>query len=454
MINKLSAYLVKFFTNGNPRSVKLKKNIGASFIIKGVSIVLGLIKVPILLSYLDSEKYGVWLTIASIIMWVQHFDLGIGHGLRNKFAESLAKNDFNKASGLVSTAYFSMSVIMFSLFLILLPVVYTIDWNSILNVKTISSSELSNTIAFVLLMFVLRFVFQLISVILKADQHPALSDIFLPAASIISLTIVVLLKYFTEDSLFWASIAIALPPVVVLLIGNVYFFNKEYSYCKPSVKNYSKTYLRDIYSLGLKFFVGQMLMIIMFQSSNIILTTIVNPQEVTIYNIAQTYFNLPLTFFMIILTPYWSAITEAYVKDEFDWIKNNMWQLKKVALLFSLGIILMLLFSDIAFKVWIGDKVTIPFQLSVAFTVYSIIVLFLSPYSNFLSGVGKLNIGLRVAVYKSLFFLPVAIYLVKIYGAIGLIISLVIVNSLPNAIFNIIQYKKIINRTAKGIWDR
>jgi O-antigen/teichoic acid export membrane protein len=428
--------------------------VGASFIIKGVSIVLGLVKIPILLTYLDSDKYGVWLTIASIIMWVQHFDLGLGHGLRNKFAEALAIGDKKRAKGLVSTAYISMTAIMLFLFIVLLPVVYVLDWNSILNVDVISLSELRHTVAIVLLMFASRFVFQLITIILKADQRPAISDVFLPLASLISLVIVVVLKYFVEDSLFWASAAIALPPVLVLIFGNIYFFKKDYSYCKPAVNEYNKTFLKDIYSLGLKFFVGQMLMIIMFQSSNLILIKIVNPEEVTIFNIAKTYFHLPLTFFMIILTPYWSAITEAYVKDEYEWIKRSMYQLKKIAVLFSGGLILMLLLSDFAFKIWIGDKIAIPFDLCIAFTIYNIIVLFLSPYNIFINGVGKLNLGLRIAVYKSITFLPVAIYFVKIYGAIGLVIALFIVNSLPNVIFNITQYKKIINRTAKGIWNR
>jgi O-antigen/teichoic acid export membrane protein len=450
----LLKHISNFFSSGNPRTVKLKRNVGASFIIKGVSIVLGLVKIPILLTYLDSDKYGVWLTIASIIMWVQHFDLGLGHGLRNKFAEALAIGDKKRAKGLVSTAYISMTAIMLFLFIVLLPVVYVLDWNSILNVDVISLSELRHTVAIVLLMFASRFVFQLITIILKADQRPAISDVFLPLASLISLVIVVVLKYFVEDSLFWASAAIALPPVLVLIFGNIYFFKKDYSYCKPAVNEYNKTFLKDIYSLGLKFFVGQMLMIIMFQSSNLILIKIVNPEEVTIFNIAKTYFHLPLTFFMIILTPYWSAITEAYVKDEYEWIKRSMYQLKKIAVLFSGGLILMLLLSDFAFKIWIGDKIAIPFDLCIAFTIYNIIVLFLSPYNIFINGVGKLNLGLRIAVYKSITFLPVAIYFVKIYGAIGLVIALFIVNSLPNVIFNITQYKKIINRTAKGIWNR
>lgn len=454
MLKKLNQYLSTYFGRGNIRSQKLKKNVAWSFGIKGFSILLGLIKVPILLNYLDAEKYGVWLTIASIIMWVQHFDLGLGHGLRNKFAEALAKKENERAVGLVSTAYFSMATIMVFLFLLLLPIIYYLDWNNILNVTSINIGELRNTVMVVFGLFIFRFVFHLITVILKADQRPALSDAFLPAASFLSLILVIILKYFIQDSLFWASIAMALPPALVLFIGNIYFFKKNYNNFSPKISRYNKIYLKDIYSLGFKFFLGQLLSLVMFSSSNFILTKVVNPEEVTVYNIARTYFNLPLTFFMIILTPFWSAITEAYVKDELTWIKSNMKKLRNIAILFSGGLIIMLFLSDFAYKIWVGDKVTIPFQLSIIFTFYNIYILFLSPYNYFLNGVGKLNLGLWLGAFKIIFFLPVAIFFVKLWGAAGLVVALILINSLPNLIFNIIQYNKIINKTAKGIWNR
>ena len=67
---------------------------------------------------------------------------------------------------------------------------------------------------------------------------------------------------------------------------------------------------------------------------------------------------------------------------------------------------------------------------------------------------GKLNLGLRIALFKILAFLPVAIFFVNHFGAKGLVLALIVINSLPNMIFNIIQYKKIINKTAKGIWNQ
>lgn len=445
---------IAFFNSGHSRTVNLKKNIGASFVIKAVAIILSLVKVPILLSYLNPEKYGVWLTIASILEWMAIFDLGLGHGLRNRFAEAVALKDTQRARGLVSTAYLSMSVIMLGVLMLAIPIVLVLDWNSVLNTNLISSSELKQSIVMVAIAFLARFVLQLVSVMLKALQKSALSDLFLPISGIISLALIFLMKSLVQDSLFWACAAIAIPPVVVLLCANLYFFGRHYNRYRPSIAMYHKKYLGDIYSLGWKFFVGQVTALVMFSSANIILSKAVNPEEVTIYNVAQKYFALPISYFMIIVSPYWSAVTDAYYRDEFDWIKANMKKIMQVVLLFGLGLILMLLLSRYAFKFWINDRVHIPLKLSLMLTIYNFGIVFLAPYGMFINGFGKLKLGIWLAVTKTLVYFPVAWYMSKFMGATGLVISLLLVNTLPNILVNVRQFNLIVSKKATGIWNQ
>ena len=447
-------YIKHFFTSGHPRSQNLKKNIAASFVLKAVSIVLSLIKVPILLAYLNSEKYGVWLTIASILDWMSIFDLGLGHGFRNRFAEAIAINDQDRAKGLVSTAYTSMSAIMLFVFLIAVPVILLLNWGKILNTNLISEKELKITVLMVTAVFAARFVLQLVTVMLKALQKPALSDVFLPVTNALILILIPILGHYIKNSLFWASAVIAIPPVLVLLIANYILFKKYYKTYKPTLYTSDKIYLKDIYSLGWKFFVGQICGLILFSSANIILTQAVNPSEVTIYNIAYKYFSLPISYFMIIITPYWSAVTDAYYKDEFNWIKNNMRKILYIACTFCFVILGMLLVSKLAFHIWIQDRVKIPLRLSLTLTLYNIFVVFMSPFSMFLNGFGKLKLGTIVAPAKTVIFLPLAWYLSTLWGATGLVVALFIANMLPNFFLDIRQYSLLVNQKAYGIWNK
>lgn len=454
MIQKLFNFLIGLFKHGEDRTQKLKRNVAWSTIIKFGQILIELAKVPILLTYLDTEKYGVWLTIVSILLWTHNFDLGLGSGLRYKLTESIAQDNDSRGRRLVSTAYFSMGLIMLLVFIVVAPILSSLNWNSILNVHTIDNSELIITIVSIFLVFALQFVLELISVVLKADQRAAISDVFKPVGSVISLLVIISLKFFSSNSLLYASLAMSVPFALVLLFANAYYFKKDYAKFKPSLNLFDKSYLKDIYSLGVKYFLGQFAALIVFSSSNILLSNLINPEEVTTYNIARTYFGLVVIFYTIILVPFAAATTDAYVRNDIDWIKRSMKKLNLVALLASITIFIMLLVSKFAIHLWVGDKVIVPYSLAIALTIYNIMSVFVSPYANFQGAVGKLNIRVYIAVFKIVTFIPSAIFLIKLWGAVGLVIAIIVINTLVNLIFGLIQYKMIINNRAKGIWNR
>mgnify|MGYP001800804971 CR=1 FL=1 len=65
-----------YLSSGNARSVKAKKNILGSFLVKGFSIVIGLLLTRLTVTYLTKEDYGVWTTIYSVVAWFSFIDIG------------------------------------------------------------------------------------------------------------------------------------------------------------------------------------------------------------------------------------------------------------------------------------------------------------------------------------------------------------------------------------------
>lgn len=454
MIKKLFTFLIGCFKSGEGRTQKLKRNVAWSTIIKICQMLIELAKVPILLSYLDNDKYGIWLTIISILVWTSHFDMGLGSGLRYKLTESIAKGNTLQGRKLISTAYFSMASIMMCAFLVFAPIMTSLDWNNILNAQSVGNAELITTIISVFFVFVCHFVLDLVSVVLKADQRAAISDVFRPIGSVLSLALILLLGFFSHNSLLLASLAMAVPSVLVLLIASVYFYSREYQNVRPAITLFDRHLLKDIYSLGLKYFLSQVAALIVFSTANILLSRLINPSEVTTYNIARTYYGLTAVFANMILVPFSAATTDAYVRDDFEWIKNSMKKLRMAALLLSVATIIMFSISKFAIHLWVGDKVIVPLGLSVAFAVYYILNVWVSPYANFLGAVGKLSIRVYIALFKIITFIPFSIWMIKIWGSVGLVVAVILINTLVNLIFGIIQYKLIINRKARGLWNK
>ena len=100
IFQKLKSLLGK----GHERSVRARKNILLAVLFKGVGVLIGFAYFPITLAYLSPAKFGIFLTLTSVIDWFGQLDVGIGNGLRNRLGEAIADGEDEKARGYVSTA--------------------------------------------------------------------------------------------------------------------------------------------------------------------------------------------------------------------------------------------------------------------------------------------------------------------------------------------------------------
>jgi O-antigen/teichoic acid export membrane protein len=168
------------FGQGHARTNRAKKNIAASFVIKGANIVVGLMLVPLTINYLSPTKYGIWITMTSLVAWFGFFNIGLGNGLKNRFAEAKAKGDHKLAKIYVSTTYAILLIIISAVLILFYIINIFLNWNIILNAGTdpVLKKELSYLAIVVVTSFGMTFVLNLISIILSADQRQAKSDVF------------------------------------------------------------------------------------------------------------------------------------------------------------------------------------------------------------------------------------------------------------------------------------
>src|SRR5215471_17509807 len=65
-----------------------------SYIAKALTVLMGFVSVPLTIGYLGAERYGVWLTISSLLMWVALTDFGLtGNALVNVLSEAIGRDD-------------------------------------------------------------------------------------------------------------------------------------------------------------------------------------------------------------------------------------------------------------------------------------------------------------------------------------------------------------------------
>ena len=153
----------------------------------------------------------------------------------------------------------------------------------------------------------------------------------------------------------------------------------------------------------------------------------------------------------MIIKPIWSAITEAYANKDLIWIRKVM---KKLVWIWLGGVLLtliMVLMSPYVYKVWVGEGIRIPFVLSVFCSFYVSITNWCNIFTYFVNGVGKVRLQLYSSIISGVFFLPLAFFFGSVLGVAGILLALCVC-LLPSAVWTPIQYWKIINRKATGIW--
>ncbi|MGM0407676.1 MAG: lipopolysaccharide biosynthesis protein [Bacteroidota bacterium] len=451
----MNKYWKKFSVAGNSRGATAKRQIIYSLFIQGLSVLIGLLYVPLLLDYLTQEKYGIWITLTSILGWFSFFNIGLGNGLRNKLAEALAKGDIKLGKRYISTTY-ALLLGIFGLILLVFHLCnYFLNWNAILNTKTIENNELYVLTSIVFTFFVLRFIVQLISVVYLADQKPAATKMMTTGGNLISFVIVLVLTRITlKGDLILLGTIISAIPVLLFIVVSIISYNSRYKKIRPSVGHVDLKLGKGLLSLGARFFFLQVAFIIVFSTSNIFITQFYGPEEVAVYNIAFKYFHVPVMVFSIIMSPIWSAVTDAYSKSDFIWLNKTLKHLNVVSLLFGLGIIVMVLISDWVYRLWVGDDISIPFGLSVSLGIYSFMQVGIAPYSNFINGIGKLRLTV------SLTFGSILIYFILIYvfgnlfnNSTGIVVAIICTHTI-GAVIQPVQTYKLLNRTAKGIWNK
>jgi O-antigen/teichoic acid export membrane protein len=452
--SKLVKYIIDFFTKGHERSVKAKKNIVSSFFIKAVGIGISLVTLPLTLNYVNPSSYGIWLTLSSIVAWFGFFDIGLTQGLRNKFAESKAVGNDNLAQIYVSTTYAVLGIIFLFIWLVFIFVNGHLNWPKILNVDPAMQSEIALLAIIVFTYFCLTFVLKIITTILLADQESAKSSLVDIIGQLISLLFIFILVKTTKGSLIRLGLALCVSPVIVLIVTNVFLFKGTYKRYRPKLSLVNFKYTKSLFNLGLVFFLIQFAGIVQYQTANIIIAQQFHVADVTSYNIVFKYFGVLNMAFSIFLLPFWSASTEAYYNNDIQWIRNSIKKYNLLNLLFVAGGIIMLIFSEPIYRLWLGKgTVNIGFTLSLWGFIYFNVILYGGKYVSFLNGISALRIQFISSAISPFLYIGIALLLIKYFhlGVSSLFIASIIANF--NAYFLApLQYYKIVVQKKGGIW--
>lgn len=421
--------------------------IKGSVVFKGLAVAVSFFSIPLMIRYLGQEQFGVWSTLLSIMSWIVFFDLGIGNGLRNKLAESLAKNKIVEAAHFISSGYSLIGLLSLASFFLMTIATIFIPWQKVFNTHIVTEATLRDTVLVASFFICLNFWISLINQVLNAIQKTSLVVLGQLISNVIALVFVVILTRITDASLLYLATTYGLSMIASNLLLSFWFYQQRRDLVpKPSLEI---QHIRPLLSLGLQFFTIQVAALVIFTTDKMLITQLFDPQSVTQYDVVFKLFSIITLVYSLISAPLWSSYTDAYHRQDFAWIKQT---LHKQLIFFGLIILAVMIFILMAkpiIALWIGYDLEVLMPTVISIGVFILISIWNNIFAFFVNGIGKIKIQLFTAIIAMLINIPLAIFLVKFFefGVSGIVWSTCISLSIfafigPIQVFTILNTNK------------
>lgn len=422
---------------------KLFYSMFASGLFRPVAMVISYIYVPVVLSYLGQEKYGVWTTILSILSWISLFDVGIGNGLRNKLTTSIANRNDDESRKLVSSAYGFIAIIMSLVTIGFCLVAALIDWEKLFGVANVG--ENLTLIVCISAIFVgANFVLSLCKNVLFALHKAAEVSAMEVVVQSVNLFAVLALKRVSSGNLFFLAVAYGLSMLSVNLVFSMILYCKK-RFLRPSFYHVDIAVGKGILSLGIQFFIIQICGLVLFTTDNLIISILYGAKEVTPYSIVNKVFNGVNGVFVAFLAPVWSGTTKAKAEEQWDYIEKMVSKLRKFLLpFFFLTIILALFFEPLTYM-WLGTKLSYTQELVFLGAVYGMLAMWCNTHAYIANGLELMKMSVMTAVSQAVVNIPASLFFAEFCGmqATGVLLGTVAAMSISAVVQPVFVHKYI-----------
>lgn len=112
-------------------------------------------------------------------------------------------------------------------------------------------------------------------------------------------------------------------------------------------------------------------------TNELFITRLVSVDQVVVFQIYNKLYGTVLLLFSLITNPMWSAMGKAWQLEDYSGVRRMYRNLHYLALLWTLGILLMGIFLQPIVNIWLReDAIAMDIKSILIFSVYSIIMVF------------------------------------------------------------------------------
>jgi O-antigen/teichoic acid export membrane protein len=381
-----------------------------------------LVSLPLAVRYLGAERYGVWATITTTVVWINLLDLGIANTLTNSISRSYALGD--KAS---AARYFTNALLITGSIAALVGGAFAVvssrvNWMKLFNVSAnVQAAEVRDTVVVAAALMLLGLPCNLGGKLLAGYQELHRNNYAVCAgavASVIGLAV----------GIAWR---VSMPVLFVMSVGCLTFasmanlvfvvtWHKPWLLPRPALIDRSTS--KDLFNSGSSFFFIQMAALVVFSSDNIVVSHYLGAAEVTPYSVTWRLVGLAAVLQSLIFPALWPAYAEAYAKRDYGWIRRTFTLTMKGTVVLNLCCVAALVvFGRTLIRAWAGPAAVPTFTLLLAMGVWALISGFMSVESCLLAALNRTREQAFLSIVAAIVNIALSIALVRHIGSVGVI---------------------------------
>lgn len=419
----------------------LIKNFSYSIIYKILGLLISLTIVPLLINILGVEKYGLWVTFTSLLVWISLFDFGLGYALKNTVSKSLANNNIEEAQ---RETFQILKITFFFSFVLLIVFLFSISF-----ITTLSNNIYLAMILFV--PFILTFPIKLGSPILQGARKIALESGFLFINTVLFFGSVIIINFFDlKVDTFHLAILYVLSYVLSIFL----IWISSMKIIKINWLDYRNIFNSKInfirIKMGMKFFGLQLSSLVLYSIGTIVVFSNLNAISAAHFDVVNKIFLAGLGIFNIGIAVFWPEISHNLEMKNFHRIRKLYFIMIGLSMIFLICSIIFAFFAPKIILLWTNNKINVSYHEAIWFALLVSTQAVAYCGAVVLNAFEKITYQLLISIIATILMLPLSIYLIDSNYSISSIPIASFILTIPATLYcNVHAYRLI----KKGILD-
>lgn len=309
----------------NPRLRRFCLNAGGMLLGKGLGTACSLLAVPLVVTQLGVNGFGMWAVCQTLVVWIQSLDLGLGLGLQNQISHAVTPDE--RANAARSAGALQATMLAAATLFIVAALTAIWWWPGLLLVfgPDLAASDAALGRALLVITALTMAASLLAQTVLRTaagmELLGQLSGVQ-SAGSLIGLVVLAAGPALALSPLVGIAVIALLPVLAQLGVGLLLLQHPQRQWARP-VPGWNGSDWRRLFTIGGWFFLSQIASLVIFQTNVVIVSGQLGVVEAGSFQVTASIFALLVLGQGVVLNALWPAIANAWAAKDRAWIANT-----------------------------------------------------------------------------------------------------------------------------------